>query len=181
MKCSGTWIHFRQPAMPLDSPSAQRKRRSCFSQHPTQTTHIQPAQSTVDKFVYLGSTLSTNVLIDDDVDARIAKASTDSGSRDNWQGYISPFASNLSHRWAREVCCTFHVGIWVPAATVAFLQQITDHIWDTSAVKSAAVVIHYTNLLNVLTWRLQYPNKLGNSCTNLTRLFEPILTLSLTH
>ena len=36
---------FRLPAMPLDSPSAQRKRRSCFSQHPTQTPHIQPSQS----------------------------------------------------------------------------------------------------------------------------------------
>ena len=32
-------------AMPLDSPSAQRKRRSCFSQHPTQTSQIQPSQS----------------------------------------------------------------------------------------------------------------------------------------
>jgi len=31
---------------------------------------------TVDKFTYLGNTLSRNVLIDDEVDARIAKVST---------------------------------------------------------------------------------------------------------
>ena len=33
------------PATPLDSPLAQRKRRSCFCQHHTQTTQIQPSQS----------------------------------------------------------------------------------------------------------------------------------------
>ena len=42
---------------------------------PTITVKGQKLQ-TVDKFTYLGSTLSRNVPIDDEVDARIAKAST---------------------------------------------------------------------------------------------------------
>ena len=56
-----------------------RKRRTCFSQHHKQTTQVQPSQwklQTIDKFTYIGSTLSRNVLIDNEVDARIAKAST---------------------------------------------------------------------------------------------------------
>ena len=32
------WTNFHLPAMPLELPPVQRKRRSCFSQHPTQTT-----------------------------------------------------------------------------------------------------------------------------------------------
>ena len=45
---------------------------------PTISVKGQKVQ-TVDKFTYLGSTLSRNMLIDDEVDARIAKASTTFG------------------------------------------------------------------------------------------------------
>ena len=67
MRCNGTWTHFL-PAMSLDSPSAHRKRRSCFS--PTQTITVKSQKlPTVDKFTYLGSALSRSVIIDDDDDA----------------------------------------------------------------------------------------------------------------
>ena len=44
-------------------------------QEPTVTVNGQKLQTDVDKFTYLGSTLSRSVHIDDEIDARIAKAS----------------------------------------------------------------------------------------------------------
>ena len=70
---------FRQPAMPLDSPSDKTEVMFQSTPHtndsdPTITVNGKKLQ-TVDKFTYLGSTLSRNVLIDNEADIRIAKES----------------------------------------------------------------------------------------------------------
>ena len=44
MRCRTTYEFIRLTAMPLNSPPAQSKLRSCFSHHPTQ---IQPSQSSI--------------------------------------------------------------------------------------------------------------------------------------
>ena len=65
----------------LASQSVQRRLKLCTSQ-PQEKTYTEPniiingqQLNVVDKFTYLGSTLSRNVVIDDEVNARLAKAS----------------------------------------------------------------------------------------------------------
>ena len=82
MRCNRTWNLFCLPVMSLNSPSAQRKKEVMFLSgphtnylYPTITLKGQKLQS-VDKFTYFDGTLSRNVLINEEADARISKAST---------------------------------------------------------------------------------------------------------
>ena len=84
MRCSGTWTHFRLPAS-CPWTHHQHKEMEVMSQR-NHTNYSDPTITvkglklqTEDKFTYRGSTLSRNVFIDDEGDARIAKARTTFG------------------------------------------------------------------------------------------------------
>ena len=82
--------------------SHNQHKKKYISQHLESLTRNLPSQwkvndCVVDKFTYLGSTLSRVVHIDDEVDARIAKASADLAS------YVEVFGteveSDLTQSW----------------------------------------------------------------------------------
>ena len=80
-KCRKVWIKYLIHKTAMISQSASKRLRLYISQHLENLTRSLPLAvkgqrlQVVDKFTYLGSTLSRVVHIDDEVNARIAKAS----------------------------------------------------------------------------------------------------------
>ena len=80
-KCKKVWIKYLIQVIAMNSQSASKKTRVVYQpasgkpyKEPTITVKGQRLQ-VVDRFTYLGSALSRVVHIDDEVNARIAKAS----------------------------------------------------------------------------------------------------------
>ena len=80
-RCKGLCIEFYKPVITMISTSAHKRLSLCTSQHPDSPKVSQPFAvngqrlQVVDKFTYLGSTLSRAVHIDDEDIAGITKAS----------------------------------------------------------------------------------------------------------
>ena len=176
MRCSGTWTHFCLHAVPLDSPSAQRKR----SPHtnfldPTIIVKGQKLQ-TVDKFTYIGSTLSRNVLIDDEVDARIAKASTAYGRlrKNVWDRQILNLQTKLKV-YKAVVMTTNACETWTVYCRHArklnrlhinCMLRITwqDMIQDTEVLKRAGLQSIYALLYKIQLRRAGHVVKMSAGC-----------------
>ena len=81
LTCNTVLTSLSRLATNLASQSVQRRLKLCTSQPPGKTyaepniTINEQWLNAVDKFTHLGSTLSRNVVIDDEVNARLAKAS----------------------------------------------------------------------------------------------------------
>ena len=162
MKCSGTWTYFRLPAMPLDSPSAQSKRRSCFSQHPTQFKLLRsnhhsegPEAENEDKFTYLGSTLSRNVLIDDEAGAKIAKVST-------------TFGRLRKNMWERQGL-NLQTKLKVYKAVVMTTLLYACDIWTVYCRHARKLNILYINCLRRLLLLAKYGERSGRRSTTAIR------------
>ena len=79
-KCKEPWIKSHSHVITMISQSAQKRQRLYTNPRPESHIMNQPSLNgqklkVVDKFTYLGSTLSRAVHIDDEITVRIAKAS----------------------------------------------------------------------------------------------------------